>query len=55
MTRKMDCKNEGCGKCQVCRYLDFLDWCSNVGGGGTIQRNQKLEAYLDKHYPWWRK
>lgn len=57
MARKKDCKGDGCGVCQVCRYFDWLEWVSAVAPRDipcTIQRNTKMEAYLDKHYPHWR-
>lgn len=50
MTRKISCKGDGCGECQMCRYLDFLEWAGQVSGGvpSTIQRNAKLDAVLAK-------
>ena len=48
-----DCKDDGCGKCQVCKYLDFIEMAENTGGnreGNTIQRNPEIEKHLDKHY-----
>lgn len=55
MTRKMDCKDYGCGECQVCRYLNFREWATSCAPpGSTIERNEKVEAYLDKNYPHWR-
>ncbi len=55
-----DCGPDGgCCECEVCRYLDFLDRASQVGSmpeGMTlqVQRDKKIEAYLDKRYPHWR-
>ena len=48
-----DCGPDGCGECDVCRYLDFLEWAGAVGkpDGSTIQRNEPLEAYLRTTYP----
>lgn len=48
MTRRIDCNGDGCGECQMCRYLDFLEWAGQVSGGvpSVIQRNAKLDAIL---------
>ncbi|KKN90028.1 hypothetical protein LCGC14_0231400 [marine sediment metagenome] len=48
MTRKFDCKGDGCGECQVCRYLDYLDWVESVAFDGpkSIERSPKIDAYL---------
>ena len=50
MTRRIDCGDEGCGECQMCRYLNFLEWAGQVSGGvpSVIQRNPKLDAILAK-------
>jgi hypothetical protein len=50
MTRKIDCKGAGCEECQMCRYLNFLEWASQVSSGvpSTIQRNAKLDALIAK-------
>ena len=49
-----DCGQDGCGECDVCRYLDFLEWCGQVASGGTIQRNPEIEKHLDANHPGWR-
>lgn len=48
MTRRIDCNGEGCEECQMCRYLNFLEWAGQVAGGvpSTIQRNPKLDARI---------
>jgi len=48
VTRRIDCKGDGCGECQMCRYLDFLEWAGQVSGGvpSVIERNAKLDAIL---------
>lgn len=49
-----DCGPDGgCEECDVCRYLDFLEWVGSVGkpDGSTIERNEKIEAYLRRTYP----
>ena len=50
MTRRIDCKGDGCEECQMCRYLNFLEWASQVSGGvpSVTQRNAKLDAILAK-------
>lgn len=50
MTRRLDCKGEGCEECQVCRYLNFLEWAGQVSGGvpSVIQRNPKLDTIIDR-------
>jgi hypothetical protein len=53
-----DCGADGCGECDVCQYLNFLEWCGQVAPPGehsTIERSVEIEAYLDEHYPNWRK
>lgn len=51
MEEKFDCVDEGCGDCEICKYLEFLDWASSVAPlGSTIQRNEKLDNYLLKKY-----
>lgn len=48
-----DCGPDGCGECDVCRYLNFIEWAGNVGkpDGSTIERNAEMEAYLQHTYP----
>lgn len=50
MTRRIDCNGDGCEECQMCRYLNFLEWTGQVSGGvpSTIQRNPKLDARIAK-------
>lgn len=46
---------DGCGECDVCRYLDFLEWAGQVApAGSTIERNPEIEKYLDASHPGWR-
>lgn len=52
-----DCVDEGCGECDVCRYLNFLEWCGQVAPRDVpskIDRNVAIEAHLDRAYPNWR-
>ena len=52
-----DCGEDGCGECDVCRYLNFLEWCGQVAPRdvpSTIERNVMIEAHLDRTYPHWR-
>lgn len=49
-----DCGPDGgCEECDVCRYLNFLEWAGSVGkpDGSTIQRNDAIEEYLGRTYP----
>jgi hypothetical protein len=50
MTRRIDCNGDGCEECQMCRYLNFLEWAGQVSGSvpSTIQHNPKLDARLAK-------
>lgn len=54
-----DCGPDGgCGECDVCRYLDHLEHAAAVSTPGlhmTIETNKRIEAYLDRRYPNWRK
>lgn len=53
--RIFDCEDEGCGICEVCRYLDHLDRAEACASpGDTIERNTKIEQHLDDKYPHWR-
>jgi hypothetical protein len=37
----------GCEKCKVCKYLNFLDWANSVApSGSTIEYNDGIEKYL---------
>lgn len=52
-----DCGDEGCGECDVCTYLNFLEWAGQVvprDVPSTIERNIAIEAHLDRVYPHWR-
>lgn len=55
--KHFDCRGDGCSKCRVCRYLSFIEWTQTCGKpeGTSIERNTKIEAYLDFTYPSWRK
>ena len=49
-----DCGPDGgCEECDVCHYLNFLEWVGCVGkpDGSTVQRNAAIEAYLLRTYP----
>ena len=53
MRERFDCFDEGCGECEVCKYLNFLEWAEGCApAGSTIERNEKIEEYLkskEKH------
>ena len=40
-------------QCQVCRYINFLQWAEAVGKppGAIIQRNEKIDAWLKDNAP----
>lgn len=48
-----DCGDEGCEECDVCRYLNFLEWAGSVGkpDGSTIEHNAAMDEYLRRTYP----
>lgn len=50
VTRRIDCGEDGCGECQMCRYLDYLEWAWQASGGVpyVAERNPKLDARLAK-------
>lgn len=52
-----DCGGDGCEECNVCCYLNFCEWAEQVAppGESTIQRDPRIEAYLDATYPCWRR
>lgn len=47
-----DCGTDGCGECDVCKRLDFLEWCGQVAGGvpHTIEAAPELDAYIEQKY-----
>ena len=50
--KKYDCGNEGCGECEICEYLDFLEYTEAVGkpSGTIIERHEKNDKYLYEKY-----
>jgi hypothetical protein len=51
-----DCGDEGCGECDICRYLNFLEMAQQVAPPGSkIRRNKAIEKHLDANYPHWRR
>ncbi len=58
MPKVSDCGHEGCGECDVCGYLNFLEMVAQVAPRGepsTVERSAEIEAHLDQTYPGWRK
>jgi hypothetical protein len=51
-----DCGEDGCGECDVCRYLNHLEYAAACGPPGetTVERNAAIEAHLDATAPHWR-
>lgn len=41
-----DCDGKGCGKCDVCRYLNFVEWGRAVGAWGITGHGNPVELYL---------
>lgn len=42
-----DCGQDGCGKCDVCLYLAFIDEVQSVApAGSVIQQDDEMEQYL---------
>jgi hypothetical protein len=61
MAKKItDCNGDGCGECDVCRYLAHLEHAAAVGAFGahsdfiSVERNPQIESLLDIKYPHWR-
>jgi len=52
MVRRIsDCGQDGCGKCDVCRYLAFIEEAQSVAPEGSIiQRDSELEKYIAATY-----
>lgn len=51
-TKEFDCFGDGCGKCEVCEYLNFREMAEGCApSGSTIERNEKIELYLKTTYP----
>ena len=46
--KAFDCGGDGCDECQVCEYLNFLEWAGSVSGGvpSVIDRKPELDAYI---------
>ena len=54
-----DCENDGCGECDVCLYLNHLEYAaavmpSNGDMSCTVERDERIERLLDQKYPHWR-
>jgi len=46
-----DCGQDGCGACDVCRYLAFLDEAQSAAPEeSVIERNAELERYIAERY-----
>lgn len=47
--KEFDCFEDGCGKCEVCEYLNFREMAENCAPSGSIiERNEKIERYLKR-------
>lgn len=50
---QMDCGQDGCGECRVCRRLEFLEWAGQVAGGvpHSIEQDEIVDKYIRRAYP----
>lgn len=49
-----DCGPDGgCEECEVCQYLNFREWASQVSAGvpSQTESNERVERYIREHYP----
>lgn len=47
-----DCVQDGCGQCDVCKYLAFLEWAEAAAPPEAfIQRDAAMDNYLRATYP----
>ena len=49
----MDCGDEGCGYCRVCRRLNFLEWVGQVAPRDvpcSISPDHDVDAYIARTY-----
>lgn len=56
-TKVSDCKDDGCGECDVCRYLSHLEHAAAVAPRdipSIVERDKRIEEHLDANYPGWR-
>lgn len=52
--RRFDC-GDGCGECEVCRYLNHLEFAGACASPcDTVEHSEKIDKYLDDTYPHWR-
>lgn len=55
-----DCGQDGCGKCDVRRYLNHLEWAAAVTPKScsdmtfVVDRDELIERHPDQKYPGWR-
>ena len=47
-----DCDNDGCGECDVCKRLGFLEWARMVSSGipHEIEQNKEVDDYIKEKY-----
>ena len=55
MKKITDCNGDGCGECDVCRHLFYIDWVRAVRiEGSTVERGGRfaeIEQYVAQKYP----
>ena len=51
-----DCGGDGCGDCDVCRYLNHLEFAAACAppGESSVEHDDAIERHLDEKYPHWR-
>ena len=51
MTNFTDCDGDGCGECDVCKYLSYHEWVDSVApAGSSRERNPELDKYIKEKY-----
>ena len=50
--RITDCETDGCGECDVCKRLNFLEWGGQVASRvpHSIEQDKELDAYIKEKY-----
>ena len=45
-----DCGDDGCGECDVCKYLEFIEWADGCAPDeASIERDPVIEAVIAKY------
>ena len=48
-----DCGDDGCGECDVCQRLSFLEWAGQASAGvpSSFERDERTDRYIKETYP----